>query len=426
MKKYVALCVIGLLIAGCSPVTDESAETEVQTPDMVSPKSVGFSTDRLSRLDAYMQYQVDAGQVAGIQILISRRGKVAFFNSVGMADVKASVPVDQRTIFGLDSMTKPITSVAVMMLYEQGRFLLTDPISKYLPELADLRVYVSGEGDEIVTRPASREVTIQDLLRHTAGMTYEFIGHTQVAASLTAHDVNSMAGSAAQFVTNVAKTSLIDDPGSRWEYSGGTNVLARLVEAISGQNLDVYFRENIFEPLGMSDTTYFVDASKIDRLSAHYEKREDGSLKQFDQGPGRYGDEPDFKMGDQGLTSTTIDYYRFSQMLLNGGELDGVRLLGSRTVAFMTRDHLTPQTTRQWVLQPGHGFGLGFDVLTNRVPTGTPANPGTYFWMGGAGAVFWVDPVDDLIVVLMVQVSPPLLPRMRAEVEALVYQAIVD
>ncbi len=393
---------------------------------LVAPEEVGLSAERLARLDAYMHQQVDDQQVAGIQILVARHGKVAFFNHVGMADVEASIPVSDKTIFGLNSMTKPITSVAVMMLYEQGHFLLTDPISKYLPVLADMQVYVSGEGDDIVTRPAGREMTIQDLLRNTAGMTYEFVGHEQVGATYGAHEVDWRAGSAAQFVANLTRTALIDDPGTRWEYSGATNVLVRLVEVISGQTIEGFFLDHIFEPLGMVDTAYFVDEAKHARLSAHYDKQENGSLKQVDQIAGRYGTEPKFKMGDSGLTSRSIDYYRFSQMLLNGGALDGVRLLGPRTVALMTRDNLTPEMERHWVMQPGHGFGLGFDVLTDQVPMGTLANPGTYFWMGGAGALFWIDPVDDLIVVLMVQISPALLPRMRAEVEALVYQAIVD
>jgi CubicO group peptidase (beta-lactamase class C family) len=391
-----------------------------------TPEEVGLSSERLARLEAYMHQKVDDRAVAGIQVLVARHGKVAFFNNVGMASVEASISVSDQTIFAVNSMTKPITSVAVMMLYEQGHFLLIDPISKYLPELAGMEVYVSGEGDNIVTRPATREMTIQDLLRNTAGMTYDFIGHEQVGATYTANEVDWKAGNVAQFVANLPKTPLIDDPGSRWEYSGATNVLARLVEVVSGQDIDVFFKQNIFDPLGMSDTAYYIGADKIDRLSAHYEQQGGGSLKQVDQASSRYHAEAPFKGGDSGLASTSIDYYRFSQMLLNGGVLDGVRLLGPKTVALMTQDNLTPETSRHPVLQPGHGFGLGFDVLADPVPMGTPANPGTYFWMGGQGAVFWVDPVADLVVVTMIQVSPPLLPGMRAELEALVYQAIID
>ena len=323
-------------------------------------------------------------------------------------------------------MTKTITSVAVMMLYEQGHFLLTDPIEKYLPELADRQVHVSGEGDELVTRPASRSIAIQDLLRSTAGMTYEGIGQGPVPGLYTENNVNWMAGSAAQFVTNLAKTPLITDPGTRWEYAGGTNVLARLVEVVSGQAFDAYVRDHVLAPLGMDDTGYFVSPDKIDRLSATYEKQADGTLKQTDGNRERYGVEHPYKMGDSGMVSTTLDFYRFAQMLLNGGDLDGVRLLGPRTVSFMTKDHLAADTERQWVLQPGHGYGLGFDVLVDPVPTATLASPGTYFWMGGQGAVFWVDPAQDLIAILMVQIAPPLLPAMRAELEALVYQAVID
>lgn len=389
-------------------------------------ESVGLSSERLTRLESYMNRQVDGGELAGIQVLIARHGKIAFFNSVGMADAIAKKPIDDKTIFAINSMTKPVTSVATMMLYEQGHFLLTDPIGKYLPELADMQVYVSSEGDDVVTRPPSRAITIQDLLRNTAGMTYFGIGQGPVADMYGEMRVDWSAGSAAQYVESLAKVPLIADPGVHWEYSGATNVLVRLIEVITGGTFDDYLRQNIFASLDMNNTAHYVPPEKASNLSATYEKQADGSLKQVQQFEDAYGEDHAFKMGDSGLTSTALDYFRFAQMLLNGGTLDGNRILGPRTVALTTKDHLTPDMTRQWVLQPGHGFGLGVDVLVDPIATGTLASPGTYFWMGGQGAVFWVDPKERLVVVAMMQISPPLLPRLRGELEALIYQAIID
>ena len=415
--KYLFGFIVGTLFG--------TAAWAAETP-LVEPDSVGLSSDRLARLESYMNQQVDGGELAGMQVLVARHGKIAFFESIGMADAAANKPIDEKTIFAINSMTKPVTSVATMMLYEQGHFLLTDPIGKYLPDLVDMAVYVSGEGEDMATRPPARPVTIQDLLRNTAGMTYFGIGQGPIADMYGEIGVDWSVGSAAQYVENLAKVPLIADPGTRWEYSGATNVLVRLIEVITGGSFEEYLHQNIFTPLDINSTAHYVPPEISSNLSTTYEKQEDGSLKQVQQLEGAFGEDHAFKMGDPGLTSTSLDYYRFAQMLLNGGVLDGNRILGPRTVALMTKDHLTPDMERQWVLQPGHGFGLGVDVLVDPIATGTMTNPGTYFWMGGQGAVFWVDPKEQLIVVAMMQISPPLLPRLRGELEALIYQAIID
>ena len=310
-------------------------------------ESVGLSSKRLTRLGSYMNRQVDGGELAGMQVLVARQGKIAFFESVGMADVTAKKPIDDQTIFAINSMTKPITSVATMMLYEQGHFLLTDPIGKYLLELEDMQVYVSGKGDEVVTRLPSRAVTIQDLLRNTAGMTYFGIGQGLVADMYGEMGVDWRAGSAAQYVDGLAKVPLIADPGTHWEYSGATNVLVRLIEVVTDGSFEDYLYQNIFVPLDMNNTAHYVPLEKASNLSATYEKQADGSLKQVQQLEGAYGEDHAFKMGDCGMTSTALDYFRFAQMLLNGGTLDGNRILGPRTVVLMTKDHLTPDMTRQ-------------------------------------------------------------------------------
>jgi CubicO group peptidase (beta-lactamase class C family) len=415
MKIFAGLF-LGLIFSTTAWATDLPRAT---------PEEVGLSSERLARLGAYVRQQVDDQQVAGIQILVSRHGKVAFLGSAGMADVNASIPVDSSTIFGLNSMTKPVSSVAVLMLYEQGHFLLTDPVSKHLPELADLQVYVSGEGDEIVTRPAAREMTIQDLLRHTSGLTYGFMGHPQVSAYYRTNEVGSAKEDSATFITKLASAPLIADPGSKWEYSNSTKVLSRLVEVITGQRFDAFLQQHLFEPLGMVDTGYFVEEDEIDRLSARYEKQPDGSLKQYDKRADRYATEPVFFAGDSGLVSTAADYFRFAQMLLNGGEIDGVRILSPATVDFMTKNQIPGGAERNFMTPPWLGFGLGVSIVLDSVAVGSPTSAGSYSWAGTASCNFWVDPQEDLVVIILTQIYPTRAFQLRAEVEALVYQAII-
>ena len=436
MKKLVSMCFVGLMVVGCSPATEKEVAANTESLSRVSPESVGFSAERLATIDAYMQRHIDDEILAGLQIAVARHGSVAYYNTVGSAEIDTATPLADDSIFRIYSMSKPITSVAVMMMYEEGKFLLTDPVSKYLPELAKLRVYESGEGDDMETRPAGREMTVQDLLRHTSGLTYGFMGHPVVSKfyvdneiyrrGANAEGVVSGANSLEEFITNLSKAPLQADPGTEWIYSVSTDVLGALVEVWSGQSYDVFLQESIFGPLGMVDTAFLVPAEKLDRFTANYVAAEGGGLAEADDRVDtRYASDPGMYSGGGGLTSTTADYLRFSQMLLNGGELDGVRILGPRTVALMTQDHL-PDGVPMGLLGGGRGFSLGFDVVTNMAQTGSLASEGTYSWGGAASTVFFIDPKEEIIMVMMAQFMPARIFPMRPELESLIYQAIVD
>ena len=424
MKKFVFL-VAAVFALSCSAAEFDSDSRKAIAEEVGSPESVGISSDRISRLEAYMQRQVDEQRVGGLQILVARHGKIVFHKGAGMLDADAGIAVGKDSIFGLNSMTKPVTSVAVLMLYEQGHYLLTDPVSKYLPELADLQVYVSGEGDDIVTRPAAREMTIQDLLRHTSGVTYGFMGHPEVSAYYREHEVGSYKEDSATFITKLSKAPLVADPGSKWEYSQSTSVLARLVEVVSGQRFDEYLRQHLFEPLGMVDTGFYVTEADMDRLSARFEQQPDGTLKQYDKRTDRYAAEPIFISGGSGLVSTTGDYFRFAQMLLNGGEFEGARILSPITVNYMTKNQIPKNTERNFMTPPWQGFGLGVSVVMDNVAVGSVGSVGSYSWAGTASCNFWVDPVEDLVVIILTQIYPTRAFQLRAEVEPLVYQAII-
>ncbi len=399
------------------------------------PEEVGLSSDRLKHLDAYMQDYIDRGKLAGLQLLVARHGKVAYFNSVGMAEIDTDTPLGDDSIFRIHSMTKPITSVAVMMLYEEGKFLLTDPVSKYIPEFKDLKVYVKGDIHEMETRSAKREMTIQDLLRHTSGLGYDFIGpqilqeyykargvHTEYTPDprYSSDAPETMAG----FIANAGKAPLAFDPGSRWSYSIATDVLAYLIEVISGQSPDAFFRDRIFGPLEMVDTAHQISGDKLDRFVAGYATGPDGKLVETnDRMTDQYSKPPPYPRGGSGLVSTSADYFRFAQMLLNGGQLDGVRLLSPRTIAFMAKDHLGDVTGM--MLGPDIGFGLGFAMIRDQAAYGNMATSGAYFWAGAGSTLFWVDPTEDIVVIQMAQHYPARSIAMKPELEVLVNQAIV-
>lgn len=430
MKKFIVSISVALVMTACS-----AGDTD-KTPEVTGPEAVGMSSERLTALDGYMQRYVDDELLAGLQLLVSRRGETVYFNTVGMAEIDSNTPMADDFIFRIYSMTKPITSVAVMMMYEEGKFLLTDPVSKYLPEMAKLRVYESGEGDDMETAPASREMTVQDLLRHTSGLTYGFMGHPVVSQYYRDNEIHrrakgpdgviSGANSLYEFITSLSKAPLEVDPGSAWVYSVATDVLGALVEVWSGQSYDVFLQERIFGPLGMVDTGFVVPAEKLDRFTANYASGEEGGLIEADDRiDTAYASDPGMYSGGGGLASTTADYLRFCQMLLNGGELDGVRLLGPRTVSLMTQDHLPPGIDMT-MLGLGRGFGLGFDVVTDREQSGSIASNGTYSWGGAASTIFFIDPEEEIIMIMMAQYMPARIIPMRPELEALIYQAIID
>jgi CubicO group peptidase (beta-lactamase class C family) len=364
-----------------------------------APEDVGLSAARLDRISAVMRREVERGGLPGAVALIARGGKIAYFESYGARDPVKGTPMTNDTIFRIYSMTKPIVTVAAMMLLEQGRFLLGDPISKYLPELADLKVAVA-RGDEIDLVPAARVITIQDLLRHTSGLTYEFRGNGPVHKMYMAAKLYSLELSAAEHVASLGRLPLLHQPGTRWEYGRSTDVVGRLIEVLGGTTLGAFLEEHILRPLAMVDTAFHVPQTQQARLAeAFAQDPQTGSAVRLME----VRRPPTFESGGAGLVSTAADYARFLQMLLNGGTLDGVRLLSRKTIEFMTADHLGAMSAASDLLPPGHGFGLGFAVRLQAGIAQAPGSIGQYFWSGLAGTTFWVDPAERLFAILQTQ-----------------------
>jgi CubicO group peptidase (beta-lactamase class C family) len=395
------------------------------------PESVGLSSDRLKRIDAVLKADVEQGKIPGAVLLIARKGKVAYFKSFGMRNKEKGLPMEKDSLFRIYSMTKSITAVAVAMLLEEGKLVLTDPVSKYIPSFQDVKVAQitkDNKGNEVVTLVEPRnEITIEDLVTHTSGLSYFFQPYPKAVqqAYLKAGMAN-MAQLAqltlAEFCDKLATLPLAFEPGSQYLYGQSYDVLARVIEVASGMPLDAFFKERIFKPLEMVNTGYRVTGKDMSRL-----------VYLTPQWP-LYTDPTNlatkFYGGGTGLVSTAMDYARLAQMLLNGGELDGARLLGPRTVALMTTDHLGARGNRddaQYVTVPGRGYGVGFDVYV-RVEAGrgyAPGNVGDFFKDGAAGSIYWIDPKEDLIAVFMVS-SPTNRLYYRFLIKDLIYQAIVE
>ena len=392
------------------------------------PAEVGICPERAARLLAVLQSEIDRKRLPGAVVLIARHGKIALFESLGEQNPQANVPMAADSIFRIYSMTKPIVSVAVMMLMEQGRVLLDDPVAKYLPEFAAQQVAAMNEGSGAFTlRPARRPATVQDLLRHTAGLTYEFMGDLPVHKQYAQARIGSRQRSNAEFSEALAALPLLADPGSIWEYSRATDVLGRLVEALSGQTLEIFLKEKILQPLGMHETGFSVPAAQHCRIAEPFAQDPDGGV------PMPMIDirvEAAMASGGGGLASTAMDYARFLQFMLNKGELGGVRLLGPRTVEFMTADHLggipvNPAGVASNLLPPGHGFGLGFAVRTSAGLAAVPGSVGLYYWGGIAGTTFFVDPAQDMFALMMIQ-APNQREYYRPLFRSLVYAALLD
>ncbi len=391
----------------------------------------GFSAERLVRIDRAMQGYIDRGEVAGLVGLIARRGKVVYHKSFGYRDAESEAPMSNDVIFRIASMTKPIASVAAMILWEEGRFQLTDPVSKFLPEFADMKVAVPVDPGDSARGPyktagASKPITIQHLLTHTAGLPNPYRGVTRALYNEVRAN-RAPDGTIGDYVAALAKLPLNFEPGSHWEYGPATDVVGRLIEVLSGISLDTFLKERIFEPLGMSDTHFYLPKSKIPRLAALYQPGDDGRIKLQEKpdANSRWVKEPHvyFSAGG-GLVSTTTDYYRFHQMMLNGGELSGVRIIGPRTVRLMISNHTGDKAV--WLRGPGYGFGLGYSVSVDQGPSAMPNAEGTYGWGGAYCTVFWVDPLDQIVGILMTQVRPYTHLNIRRDFQTLAYQALVD
>jgi CubicO group peptidase (beta-lactamase class C family) len=363
------------------------------------PANLGLCPERTQRLLNVLQREIDRGYIPGAVVLLARHGSVALHAALGQRDPAALAPMRASDIFRIYSMTKPVVSVAVMMLVEQGRLMINEPVSRYLPEFAGQQIAIeTGEGIEL--QPVETPATVQDLLRHTAGLTYEFMGTAHVQRLYAKAQMGSRARSNAEFSEALAPIPLLHAPGSQWAYSRATDVLGRLVEVITGQTLGVHLKEAVFDPLGMVDTGFSVPEKDHHRIAEPFAHDPDGGIPMRVLNPREV---PAMEAGGGGLMSTTDDYARFLQCLLNRGELNGTRLLGSHTVDHMTADHLGAIPSHEDLLPPGHGFGLGFAIRTLPGVSTMPGSVGTYHWGGIAGTTFFVDPAEDFFGILMTQ-----------------------
>ncbi len=426
-SRGVRLCVLAVLLM-LAPLVS------AQGLSKASPESVGLSQERLDRITAVMQGHVDDGRLAGAVALVARKGRVAYLRSVGMQDREKGVAMEPDTIFRIASMSKAITSVAAMMLYEEGRFELKDPVSKFIPEFGDVKVLASaGDGsarDGVVA--AKRPITIRHLLTHTSGLTYHWdarVGALYAEAGIT-HGLIQDETPLAEAMKKLARIPLVHQPGEAYTYSLSTDVLGRVVEVAGGMPFDEFLQKRIFEPLRMNDTAFRLPAGKGSRLAAVYGADPDGELTRLPDGAIGDGDmrisvtyphagTHRYWSGGGGLCSTVPDYARFIQMLLNGGELDGVRLLSRKTVELMTADHVGE-------LNRDSGFGLGFGITRTLREAGESTSVGAYRWGGFWYTTFFIDPAEQMIGVCMAQVYPAGNATLNSQFEALAHQAIID
>ncbi len=427
-----------LALAACSPAPTTTTQTASQPQEtvaaapsraleMVAPESVGMDSERLSRVTDAMQGFVDEGLLSGVVTMASRDNKLVHYEAVGYRDVEAQAPMTRDTLFRIYSMSKPVTGTALMILYEEGKFKLSDPVGKYLPELANLQVY-AGEDDDgnMITEEPNHPMTIRELMNHTGGLTYGIFAQSSVdsayvdAGLLDANDTN------AEFVAKLGQIPLKHQPGTRWEYSVSVDVQGRLVEVLSGQTFGEFLEERLFEPLGMIDTDFHVPEEKLDRFAQMYVYGEEGELIPSEMFDGAdFTVDMAFESGGGGLVSTANDYMRFSQMLLNGGELDGVRILAPLTVDLMHRDQTPPGLVGPMSEATGTVFGLDFAVIVDPVAAES-YSAGEYYWGGAAGTWFWIDPVEDVVFVGMIQQAGQGLPDVRSTSRRLFYQAIME
>ncbi len=424
MKRFfataIALCVLS------------SAATALDDMQTTGPEQIGLSSERLARIDQAMDSHVAKGHFSGAIGLIARRGKIGYFKTWGDADKEAGKKMSKGAIFRMYSMTKAVTGVAAMILYEHGRFSLTDPISNYLPEFKNMHVAVDKTDPKTGRRiaytiPADRQITVRDLFMHTAGLSYagpKTPDGEAYYAKIGVRDATTLE----EMVKRIAKAPLVQQPGTTWQYGFSTDVLARYVEVVSGVPIDEFFRKNIFRPLGMGDTGYHVPKEKWDRFTVLYSL--DKGKKTVHRSTAEAQDsykQPTTKFGGgSGLVSTTMDYARFCQMLVNDGELNGARILSRKSVELMRADHMRLEMPRAGLLSPGSGFGLTFAVNRGPGKSGMIGTKGEYRWGGAAGTRFWIDPKEEMVTIFMVQILPYTGLSYGREFKQLAYQAIVD
>ena len=403
----------------------------------IEPGQVGFSAERLERIEQRFARYVADDLITGFQVAVTRRGSVAYVANHGLRDRENGLPTEPDTIYRIYSMTKAITTVAAMMLHEEGAFELKDPVHRWIPSFKDARVYVSGPATGPATEPLARPLQVWHLMSHTSGLTYGF-HHAHAVDEmyrLAGFEWGSPAGMDLAAACDVwAGIPLLFQPGTEWNYSVSVDVLGRLVEVMSGQTLDQFLQERIFEPLGMVDTAFHVPESEQARLAALYVPNPAEGRRAMRMDLPTPSKPPTMLGGGGGLFSTTADYLRFLEMLRRGGEYDGRQLLGPRTISYMTVNHLPPGETLETFGRPlfsettydGTGFGLGFAVVDDPAAGKVPRSRGEYSWGGAASTAFWVDPVDDITAVFMTQLLPSSTWPFRSQLQALVSQALVD
>lgn len=400
---------------------------------IASPESVGISSDRLQRINTKMQDYVDNKNVPGFITLIARKGQVIHYETCGQRDVEHGLPMEKDTIFRIYSMTKPITSVALMMLYEQGKFQLFDPVSKYIPEFGKTKVLkgMSFMGPELVGQETP--MTIHHLLTHTAGLSYGFYYDSIIDEQYRHSAFRDPSLELGEKMRRMASLPLRFQPGTHWFYSIATDVCGYLVEVLSDMPFQDFLQENIFDPLGMIDTAFYVSEDKLDRFAALYQHNFlDGSFHLFEGSPHipkqKFTVMPNSPSGGGGLISTTEDYLKFAQMMANKGELEGIRLLGRRTIEYMAQNHLKPELMpfgHGSDMKYGMGFGLGVSMVLDPAQTEVMSSVGNYGWGGAAATNFWVDPVEDMVCIIMTQLMDNMLP-FQSDFRVLTYQAMVE
>jgi CubicO group peptidase (beta-lactamase class C family) len=393
-----------------------------QTPPLpqAKPESLGLSPTRLQRMSDAFKRDIDKGTIPGVTIMVARRGQIGWFEALGRQSPTASAQMALNSIFRIFSMTKPIVSIGIMMLLEEGHFLLNDPVAKYIPEFADQKVGVENNGKlELV--PLVRPMTIHDLLRHTSGITYDHTGNGLVQQLYQQSRLRSRKISNAEHAALVASLPLMCQPGAEWNYSRSTDILGRIIEIVSGKTLGAFLTERILAPLQMTETAFHTGSENADRLAEAFatDPWNGDKVQLFNM-----LDKPAMESGGGGLVSTTMDYARFCQMLLNGGMLDGNRIIGRKTLDLMASDHLGPNVKLQSHLVPaGHSFGLGFAVRTAQGMAPFAGSLGQFFWSGMAGTFFWIDPKEELFAVFMSQ-GPGQREYFRTLLRSLVYAAV--
>ena len=404
----------------------------------IDAAGAGMSAARLGRItDHLMSRYIEPGKIAGALPVVFRKGRLAYFEPLGQMDLERGKAMRDDTIFRIYSMTKPVTSVALMMLYEEGRFQLADAVHRYIPEWRNQRVYRAGTVPQFLTSPVERPMTIKDLMTHMSGLTYGFMNRSNVDHAYRKLGVGGVEPGTTlkDMVDTLARIPLEFSPGSRWNYSVSTDVLGYLVEVISGQSFDAFLRTRLFEPLGMTDTDFMVPDSEIERFAANYQRSMSKSLAlEDDPEDSSYSGNRTFFSGGGGLVSTAHDYLRFCRMLVNGGELDGVRILGRKTIELMTTNHLpNDDDLTLWATgafsetaNEGFGFGLGFSINLGPARTAAIGSAGEYAWGGAASTIFWVDPAEELVVIFMTQMMPSATFNFRGQLKSLVYPAIED